>query len=121
MCSFLNGQLLWKGQFPGAAPFFQGLQLNDGLWHRVRVIETNASFMTADADLGVINTITHPESTHASAVSVINSRELVPLFPRWLLVHQEALRFVAFHVAKGEHKRRTQASANFISDLSILF
>ena len=56
---------------------FQHLQFGSGLWHSAFVFETNASFVTADADLSAVDIVVQRESAHAFPVVVANWRELV--------------------------------------------
>jgi hypothetical protein len=41
----------------GAASVFQHLQFGSGFWHSATIFETNASFVTADADLSAVETV----------------------------------------------------------------
>ena len=60
-----------------AASVFQRLQFGNGLWHSATVFETNASFVTADADLSAVDIAAQRESAHALSVAVVNWGELV--------------------------------------------
>ncbi|SRR6266566_6006834 len=55
LCSIVGRRVLGHCQFSSSASCFQCLQLRDGLWHSFSVLETNASFVAADADLGVVS------------------------------------------------------------------
>jgi hypothetical protein len=58
-------------------PAFQRLQFGSGLWHSATVFETNASFVTADADLSAVDIVAQREFAHAFPVAVASWGELV--------------------------------------------
>ena len=49
-----------------AAFVFQRLQFGNGLWHSATVFETNASFVTADADLSAVDIAAQRESSRTN-------------------------------------------------------
>src|SRR5260370_5828656 len=55
LSSIVGRRVVGHCQFSSSASFFQCLQLRDGLWHSFSVLETNASLVTADADLSVVS------------------------------------------------------------------